>query len=116
MTSDILFATLRMLHFFGLAAVFAGVLLNWLDSARKGNKPLLVGAVTQLATGIALVGMLGENADQAKVTVKFGLAVLVAVLAWVFLKKPMSRPVSIGIIVVPVLAVLVASYWRFLPF
>jgi hypothetical protein len=116
MTGELLFTTFKLIHFLGLAAMFGGAVRHWWDTTRRGNLPLLLGAVVQLATGSAMVMMREPNVDHAKIGVKLTLALAALVLAWAYYKKPMARPMALTVPALPTLALLVAGYWKFLPF
>ena len=85
---DVLYNVLVVLHFVGLASLLGG----WLAQlgAREGrvmNLAMLHGVLTQLVTGVALVGLGSAveslpSPDNAKITVKLGVALVIAVLVW----------------------------------
>ncbi|WP_026929914.1 hypothetical protein [Glycomyces tenuis] len=71
---------LRYLHLLGFAAVVGGWFTAWLSKRYKINTAMLYGIAAQLATGIVLYGLAGEDANHAKLGVKFLLALLLAVM------------------------------------
>ncbi|WP_336920795.1 hypothetical protein [Aquipuribacter sp. SD81] len=80
----ILYGVLVVLHLVGMAGVVGG----WLATVRHPRiAPIMWhGALTALVTGILLVGLSypafdGENIDNAKISVKLVVALVVAVLA-----------------------------------
>lgn len=81
---------LLVLHFIGLAGIIGGVLVQWRAESRKIDALVLHGALTQLVTGVALVGMryaLDEPVDNAKISVKLGVLVVILALAVVYRKR-----------------------------
>ena len=74
-----------ILHFLGLAGILGGVLAQSRAKPRRIDSLVWHGALTQLVTGLALVGLneaLDEEVDNAKVGVKLVVLVVIAVLAW----------------------------------
>ncbi len=84
-----------VLHFIGLASLFGGALVQMSASTgRKINMAMLHGVLTQLVTGVALVGMgeaidsLGVDVNHAKIGTKLAIALVIGVLCWVNRKRP----------------------------
>ena len=77
---------LLVTHFFGLAAIIGPFFFQLRKKTGFDFRVMLIGAITQLVTGLALVGVLQASDDatvnNAKIAVKLVLAliVLVAVL------------------------------------
>lgn len=81
-----------VLHFVGLASLLGGFLVQ-MSSAEKGVNPaMLHGALTQLVTGILMLGLLesgaygGGDVDSSlrwKLTVKLVITLIVTILAFV---------------------------------
>jgi hypothetical protein len=90
---DILITVLVILHFIGLALLLGAFLVQVKDVAKGQGRVLrqmVDGILTQLITGILLVGIYSmgdEDVDHAKITVKLVIALIVAVLVFVFRKK-----------------------------
>ncbi len=114
---SIVYESVVVLHLLGMAAIVG----SWFMVLRA---PRLVpgmvhGALLQILTGIVLVGMReadvvpGQDAlDHAKVGVKLGVALVIAVLAWVNRKRedaPSGVVHAIGGLAV--LNVMVAALW-----
>ncbi len=85
---------LLVLHFIGLAGIIGGVLVQWRSRSPKIDALVLHGALTQLVTGLALVGINEALADDGeagvnhtKVAVKLLVLVVILVLAWVHRKR-----------------------------
>jgi hypothetical protein len=75
---------LVILHFIGLASLLGGFLVQMRETTRVVNPAMLHGAITQLVTGLALVGI-GEAAldwdfDHVKIAVKLAILVVITVL------------------------------------
>lgn len=91
-----LYNALVVLHFIGLASVVGGFLVQ-VRSAEKGVNPaMLHGALTQLVTGLLMVGiiemgMVDETLDMAKISVKLVITLVITVLAFVGRKKPLPQ-------------------------
>jgi hypothetical protein len=80
---------LVFLHFLGLAALIGGFLALVFApaAAERGGKSMLHGGLTQLVTGLALVGLhdgpLNDPVDHVKITVKLIIALAVVVCVWI---------------------------------
>jgi hypothetical protein len=86
---DFLYNLLVVLHFLGLASLIGGWLVQLrARGGRHVNPAMLHGVLTLLLTGIIIVGMaeavedLGREINNAKIAVKLGVALVVAVLAF----------------------------------
>lgn len=79
---------LLLLHFVGFAALFGGAFVQVKGPSRVVNAAMVHGVLTQLVTGLLLVG-LAEMGDGEVNHVKVGikLAVLVAVAVLVFMNR-----------------------------
>lgn len=76
---------LLVFHFLGLSLIIGSFALQLRRKQGFEFGTMLIGAITQLVTGLALVGVLqmgGEDVNNAKIAVKtvFAVVVLVAVL------------------------------------
>lgn len=82
---------LVFLHFIGLAALFGGLFVQLKASPRVANAAMWHGALTQLVTGVLLVGVIemGDLYDpnHAKVGVKLVIALVIAALVFVNRRK-----------------------------
>ena len=93
---DFVTHALFALHMFGLAAIIGGFFVQLRRKTDFVLWPLLAGAITQVVTGLALVGMrqaAGRDIDFTWVGVKFAIAlvVLVAAIAAVIVKRRGGR-------------------------
>lgn len=79
-----------LLHFVGFAALFGGAFVQLKGPTRSVNAAMLHGAITQLVTGLLLVGFLemGDGSvNHAKVAVKAVVLIVIFVLVLVNRKK-----------------------------
>jgi hypothetical protein len=82
---DFLRDLLLFLHIIGLAALFGGLFVQIKSDPRVVNNAMLHGILTQLVTGLLLVGVLeGSDADvnHAKVGVKLLVALVIGCSSW----------------------------------
>ena len=94
----VLYTILVILHFVGLASLLGGFLVQIKAIGRGEGKILPAmwhGALTQLVTGLALVGIAegvfrSEEIDNAKIGLKLAVAVLITVLVFVYRKKELA--------------------------
>lgn len=116
------FNVLVVLHFLGLASLIGGFLVQIKSSQREINNAMFHGALTQLVTGILLVGLsyplnkADPSAyglpDNAKITVK--LLVLLVILGLILAnrKKPSITTGVWGAIGgLAILNVVIAVFW-----
>ena len=107
--------TLVVLHFVGLASLLGGFLVQMSSSPRVVNPAMFHGALTQLVTGLLLVGVLesmDETVDNAKIGAK--LFVLLVVLGLVVAnrkKDAVSTAVWGAIGGLTLLNVVLAVFW-----
>lgn len=89
---EIVYDVVVVLHFLGLASLIGG----WLVQMRSGgeryvNPAMLHGALTQLVTGVVIVGLgesvLDRDYDMVKITVKLVITAVVLLLVWVNRRK-----------------------------
>ena len=112
---DIVRDILVFLHFIGLAALFGGAFVQLKSSPRIANAAMWHGALTQLVTGLLIVGVLEmDDADlnHAKIGVKLVIALVIAALILVNRKKP-SLPDGLffGLLGLTALNIAVAVFW-----
>ncbi|HSK26782.1 MAG TPA: hypothetical protein VK894_07725 [Jiangellales bacterium] len=116
---EIVYNLLVVLHFLGLASLIGGWLVQMRARGERLVNPAMVhGAITQVATGVLLVGLaesvdsLGKDVDNAKIGVKLVVALVVLGLAWVNRRKPVV-PDGLYFIIggLAVLNVVVAVFW-----
>lgn len=106
-----------ILHFVGLASLLGGFIVQ-MSSAEKGVNPaMLHGALTQLVTGIAMVGIaesgsVDEELNMTKVSVKLLIVLVITVLAFIGRRRQPPQVALWGIIGALTLAnVVIAVLW-----
>ncbi|HEY9379475.1 MAG TPA: hypothetical protein VIQ02_20550 [Jiangellaceae bacterium] len=117
---DIVYKVLVVLHFLGLASLIGGWLVQLRAvGERYVSAAMLYGILTQMLTGVLLVGLaegidsLDRPVDRAKVGVKLAVALVVAVLCWVNRRRqyiPNGLYFLIGLLAVG--NVVIAVFWR----
>lgn len=83
-TLDIVRHAILAVHFLGLAAIVGAFFVQMRAKDGFATGVVLTGAITQLITGLALVGVSqagGRDVDNVKIAVKLGIAVVVLVAA-----------------------------------
>ncbi|HEY6738612.1 MAG TPA: hypothetical protein VI076_07150 [Actinopolymorphaceae bacterium] len=107
---------LLFFHLLGMASLVGGFLVQLGAANRRVNPAILHGALTQLVTGVLLVGLLESTdlatVDRAKIGVKLLVALVIVVLAWVTRKPPsLGKGLFFGMFVLSLLNVAVAVFW-----
>ena len=72
-------------HFLGPAAIIGGVLAQMRQTPKRVDALVVHGALTQMVTGVALVGLdqaLDDPVDNTKVGIKLVILLVITVLAW----------------------------------
>ncbi|MGJ3508657.1 hypothetical protein [Enemella sp. A6] len=77
---QILHGIVLLLHFIGWAALFGGLFVQIKDRQPVVNAAMLHGALTQLVTGLALVGILEAALDEDLNHIKIGVKLLVTIV------------------------------------
>jgi hypothetical protein len=112
---EIVTNVLVFIHLLGMGALFGGAFVQIRATERVVNNAILHGVLTQVVSGLLLVGVLesgSEPVNHAKIVVKFALAVVIAVLAIVNRKKPaIPDGLYFGIAGLTVVTVAVAVFW-----
>lgn len=91
---EILFKILVVLHFIGLASLLGGFLVQMSTRPRVINNAMLHGVLTQVVTGIAMVGIISaklledETVDNSKIAVKLLIALFVLGAVLLGRRKP----------------------------
>ena len=74
-----------ILRFLGPAAIIGGVLAQMRQTPKRVDALVVHGALTQMVTGVALVGLdqaLDDPVDNTKVGIKLVILLVITVLAW----------------------------------
>jgi hypothetical protein len=83
---EMIYSWLVIFHFIGLASLVGGFLVQMRVKPRKVNAAMFHGALTQLVTGLALVGLIGaelvvdKDVDYNIITVKLLITLVVTYL------------------------------------
>lgn len=113
---DILEDVLLFLHFLGLASLFGGLFVQIRSEPRVINNAVLHGILTQLITGLALVGVLeagDHDVNNAKIGVKLVVALVIGVLAVANRRKPaITNAVFMAMLALTTLNIAVAVFWE----
>lgn len=108
--------TLLFLHLIGLAALFGGLFVQIRTVPAVVNNAMLHGILTQLVTGVLLVGVLegmGAHVDNTKIGVKLLVAAVIAVLVFVNRRKrSLTNGVYLTLLGLTVLNIGIAVFWR----
>ena len=108
--------TLVVLHFIGLASLLGGFLVQIKTTPRVVNSAMVHGIITQLVTGVLLVGLAEADdaaVDHAKVGVKLVVALVVAVLVFANRRREVLTTAAWGLIGgLTILNIVIAVFWR----
>src|SRR5215207_8757020 len=117
---DVVYKILLVLHFLGLASLIGGWLVQLRAvGERYVSAAMLQGILTQVVTGVLLVGLaegvdsLDRDVDRVKIGVKLGVAVVISVLCWVNRRRqivPDGLYFLIGLL--SIANVVVAVFWE----
>ena len=106
---------LLFVHLVGFAALFGGAFVQIRDELKVVNSAMLHGALTQVVSGLLLVGVIesqDDPIDHTKIAVKLAIALVVAVLCWVNRRKEsIPNGLFLGIALLTVANVAVAVFW-----
>ncbi|MBA3233729.1 MAG: hypothetical protein H0T17_07250 [Propionibacteriales bacterium] len=112
---DLLRHILLFIHLLGFAALFGGSFVQMRDEVKVVNAAMLYGALTQVVSGLLLVGVIegqDEAVDSAKAAVKLAVALVVAVLCWLNRSKEgIPRGLFAAVTLLTVANVAVAIFW-----
>ena len=116
---DFIYNLLVILHFIGLASVVGGFLVQMKSPDKGVNPAMLHGALTQLITGVAMVGLVesdvvgDETIDTTKIAVKLGITLVITVLAFVGRKKTPPQVAFWGAIgALSIVNIFIAVLWN----
>jgi cytochrome bd-type quinol oxidase subunit 2 len=91
---EFLFNVLVFLHFVGLASLLGGWLVQMSSNPKVINNAMLHGVLTQVVTGIAMVGIVSaklledETVDNSKIAIKLLIALFVLGAVLLGRRKP----------------------------
>ena len=114
-----LFNLLLVLHFIGLASLLGGFIVQMSSPTKGVNPAMLHGALTQLVTGVLLVGVVeSKDTDEdplnmTKISVKLGVVLVITVLAFIGRRRqPPQIALWSAIGALTLVNVVVAVFWK----
>ncbi|MBB1514083.1 hypothetical protein [Tessaracoccus sp. MC1627] len=111
---ELIHDVLVLLHFVGFAALFGGAFVQVKGPSRAVNAAMVHGVLTQLVTGLLLVGLaeMGDGeVNHLKVGIKLAVVVVIAVFVFMNRKKEtLSDGQFWGILGLTLLNVVVAVF------
>lgn len=112
---DVLHNVFLLLHFVGFAALFGGAFVQLKGPERSVNKAMLHGAITQLVSGLLLVGLM-EMGDGELNHVKIGIKTLVLIVIFVLVlmnrkRDKLAAGAFFGIFGLTLLNAALAVFW-----
>lgn len=112
---DTLEKALLVIHLLGFAALFGGTFVQLRDEVKVVNTAMLYGVITQVVSGLLLVGVIeGQHDDvnHTKIGVKLAVGLVIGVLCWANrAKERVPGGLFTGILLLTVLNVVVAVFW-----
>ena len=116
---EFIYNVIVVLHFVGLASLLGGFIVQMKSPDKGVNPAMWHGALTQLVTGVAMVGLLESDAladekapNMTKIGIKLIVVLIITVLAFVGRKKPAPQVgfwAAIGALTL--LNVVIAVFW-----
>ncbi len=112
---EIIYNTLVLLHFIGLAALFGGFFVQMKSTNKVVNSAMFHGSLTQLVTGLIMVGLaesgvVEENLNMTKISIKLLIVLIITGIVFVNRKKSSvsnSIWLSIGLLTLANMAIAV---------
>jgi hypothetical protein len=106
---------LLVIHLIGFAALFGGAFVQIRDEVKVVNSAMLHGALTQVVSGLLLVGVIESQDDpinHTKVGVKLAIALVIGVLCWVNRRKEsVPSGLFLGITLLTLVNAGIAVFW-----
>ncbi|GAA1530247.1 hypothetical protein [Kribbella lupini] len=116
---DFLHDVLTLLHLVGFAALFGGFFTQLKTKEPVVNNAMLHGALTQLVTGILLVGLASGvkdddfTVDNTKIAVKLVVVLVITVLLFLWRRRPaITRGMLMTIGALTLLNAVIAVFWH----
>ncbi len=112
---EIIYNTLVLLHFIGLAALFGGFFVQMKSTNKVVNSAMFHGSLTQLVTGLIMVGLaesgvVEEDLNMTKISIKLLIVLIITGIVFVNRKKSSvsnSIWLSIGLLTLANMAIAV---------
>lgn len=118
---EFLFHLIVVLHFVGLSLLLGAFLVQVKDPQKTVTRWMWDGALTQLLTGVVMVGMISagslgeeekEELNTTKIAVKLVIVLVITVLAFVGKRRPAPQvPLWASIGVLTLANVAIAVFW-----
>ena len=115
---DFIYNLVVILHFIGLASLVGGFIVQMKSPDKGVNAAMFHGALTQLVTGVILVGLaesgaVDEEVDTTKIAVKLIIVLVVTALAFIGRKKtPPQVALWAAIGVLSISNIFIAVLWN----
>lgn len=116
---DFLHDVLTLLHLVGFAALFGGFFTQLKAKEPVVNAAMLHGALTQLVTGVLLVGLASGvkdddfTVDNTKIAVKLVVVLVITVLLFLWRRRPtITRGMLMTIGGLTLLNAIIAVFWH----
>ncbi|ONI78241.1 hypothetical protein BWI15_01810 [Kribbella sp. ALI-6-A] len=116
---DFLHDVLTLLHLVGFAALFGGFFTQLKAKEPVVNNAMLHGALTQLVTGVLLVGLASGvkdddfTVDNTKIGVKLVVVLVITVLLFLWRRRPsITRGMLMAIGGLTLLNAIIAVFWH----
>ncbi|HKT03319.1 MAG TPA: hypothetical protein VJT31_27635 [Rugosimonospora sp.] len=111
----VLFKVLVYLHLIGFALLLGGAIAQYLSGRIRINVAMLVGAATQLVTGLLLASPLHPaDQDQPPAAIAIKIVVALAILAMTFFsrnREKVNRGHFIAIVVLALANAAIGEFW-----
>lgn len=104
--------TLRFLHFIGLASLLGGLFSQTKSSVKNVSPGMFHGALTQLVTGLLLVGISEPLVNHGKISVKLLILAVILLLLGKYRKKTLPPTMYKTVMLLTLLEVAIAVFWR----
>ncbi|MFM1826305.1 MAG: hypothetical protein RLZZ37_940 [Actinomycetota bacterium] len=112
---EIIYNTLVLLHFVGLAALFGGFFVQMKSTNKVVNSAMFHGSLTQLVTGLIMVGLaesgvVEEDLNMTKISIKLLIVLIITGIVFANRKKSSvsnSIWLSIGLLTLANMAIAV---------
>ncbi|QSB05826.1 hypothetical protein [Natronoglycomyces albus] len=111
---DVLQSIVVFLHLLGMAMIFGPWAMGMLEKKHRTSMTMVIGAATQLATGIMLAGLAGADGNHAKIGIKAVLALLLAIMIvvpWYKKREKVASGHFYGIGGLTIITVAIAVLW-----
>jgi hypothetical protein len=102
---------LRFLHFIGLGLLLGALAVQWGEMSRQVGPLMITGAIIQLVTGLALMGLLISEINHIKVGVKLILLLVILIVLLLRRRNVFSPPFYLTALGLTVVNIGLAVFW-----